>query len=184
VLPPWVACTPDEVHECDQVSGRRIAHGFGGQRELGVVSTMAWLLLGEVAPVTWRVCDTSREAARAESWLALCIAAGQSMPTPDDWHRLGAEPLPAQQTGREFAYGVWRTLAWLMGVREDWPVYTSWHRAAGMPRPDPHLDIPVDQRDSARWRAANAAAWERDEADAIRHWRHVRRLADTSADRS
>jgi hypothetical protein len=179
-----VACTPDEVRECDEVSGRRVMRGFGGRRELGVAATMAWLLIGEVAPLTGRVDDLSREAARAEGWLALCIAAGQPPPTPEDWHRLGAEPMPTRETEREFAYGVWRTLAWLMGVREDWPVYTSWHRAAGMPKPDPHLDLLVDQRDSARWRAAHDAAWERDEADALRHWRHVRELADSTADRA
>lgn len=145
---------------------------------------MAWLLLGEVAPLTGRVADLSREAARAESWVALCVAAGQPGPTAEDWRRLGAEPMPALDTSREVAYGVWRTLAWLMGVREDWPVYTSWHRAAGMPKPYPHLDVPIDQRDSPGWRAANAAAWERDEADAVRHWRHVREMADTTADQA
>jgi len=184
VLPSWVACTADEVRECDRVSGQRVAQGFGGEREIGVSSTLAWLLIGEVAPVTWRPGDPSREVARAESWLALCLAAGQPEPTAEDWRRLGAEPFPARETRREFAYGVWRTCAWLMGVREDWPTYTAWHRAAGMPRPDPHLDIPVDQRDTPRWRAAHAAAWERDEADALRHWRHVRRLADSTADRA
>lgn len=166
------------------MSGRLVARGFGDKRLVGVTATMAWLLIGEVAPVTGRVGDQSREAARAESWLALCIAAGQPGPTPEDWRRLGAEPLPARKDDREFAYGVWRTLAWLMGVREEWPVYTSWHRAASMPKPDPHLDVRTDQRDSPQWRAAHAAAWERDEADALRHWRHVREMADATADRT
>lgn len=166
------------------MSGRLVERCFGDNRQRGVTATMAWLLIGEVAPVTWRVADSSREAARAESWLALCIAAGRPDPTPEDWRRLGAEPLPARKDDREFAYGVWRTLAWLMGVREDWPTYTSWHRSASMPKPYPHLDVPVRERDNPRWRAAHAAAWERDEADALRHWRHVRQLADSTADQS
>jgi hypothetical protein len=180
VLPSWVACTPDEVRECDQVAGRVIARGFASQREVSVAATMAWLLIGEVAPLTWRTGERSREVARAESWVALCVAAGQPPPTPSDWSRLGADPLPARVGDREFAYGVWRTLSWLMGVREDWPIYTSWHRAADMPDPDLHLYVPHRKRDTPQWREAARAAWERDEADALRHWRHVRRLADAT----
>ena len=179
MLPSWVARTPDEVCECDRVAGRVIQRG-GGERDVGVAATMAWLLIGEVAPLTWRTGQRSREVARAESWLALCVAAGRPCPTDEDWRRLGAEPLPARVDDREFAYGVWRTLAWLMGVREEWPINTSWHRAAGMADPDPHLNVPLAHRYTPQWHAAARAAWERDEADALRHWWHVRRLADAT----
>lgn len=132
--------------------------------------------------MTWRTGERTREVARAESWLALCVAAGQPGPTDDDWLRLAAPPLPAQVEDREFAYGAWRALAWLLGVREDWPTYTSWHRAAGFPQPDQHLNVPLQRRDTPQWRAAHRAARERDEADAHRYWCHVRKLADSTAD--
>ena len=95
--------------------------------------------------------------------------------------RLGVAPRavrPEIAGDREFAYGVWRTLAWLLGVREDWPIYTAWHRAAGIPRERAHVLVPVARRRTGAWRAAAQAARERAEQDALHHWRHVRRLAD------
>jgi hypothetical protein len=181
VLPSWVNRTPDEVDECEQVSGRLVERGFAGQGQVGVCATFAWLLIGEVSPMTWRAGERTREVARAESWVALCVAADRAAPTEQDWRRLGAAPLPMRVENREFAYGVWRTLAWLLGVREDWPTYTSWHRAADLPQPDQHWNVPRQQRDTPQWRAAHQAAWERDEADALRHWLHVRQVADRTS---
>jgi hypothetical protein len=72
---------------------------------------------------------------------------------------------------------VWRTLAWLLGIREDWPVYTSWHRAAELPIPHPHHYVGEADRDEA-WHAADAAAREQARVEARRWWAYIRRLAD------
>ena len=154
------------------------------ERESGVRWTLGWMFEGEVGPVTGRPpAECTRETARAESWVALCLAAGMPGPTEEDWARLGAEPLPADVVDQEFAYGAWRTLAWLLGVREDWPIHTSWHSAASLPKECPHHYVPRRQRDTDAWRAADAAAREQARADALRHWQHVRDLADRTAAR-
>jgi hypothetical protein len=179
-LPSWVVPTADEVGECQRVSWRQIEIG-ADQRERGVLAALVWLTLGEVSPMTWRVASVGWETARAESWLALCLAAGRPGPTELDWQRLGVEPRPPVSDDREFAYGVWRTLAWLLGVREDWPTYTAWHRAAGLAPPRLHLDVPVQSRGTEAWRAADRASREQAATDALRYWRHVRERADATA---
>jgi hypothetical protein len=183
LTPGWVVQEPHAVQECwDAAVVRRTRAPT--QRDQGVSWTLRWMFEGEVGPVTSRPPgECTRETARAESWVALCLAAGMPGPTEDDWRRLGAEPLPADPVDQEFAYGAWRTLAWLLGVREDWPTYTSWHRSASLPKECPHHYVPGHQRDTDAWRAADAAARERACADALLHWRHVRDLADQTAAR-
>lgn len=195
VLPSWVVPEFDAVMECERVARRRL--GLGPRavtaRDSGVTAALAWLTIGEVSPVTRRgstggqhadaswTAGVSWELARAESWVALCVAAGAPDPTAEDWRRLGVEPALASVDDAEFAYGAWRTLAWLLGVREDFPIYTSWHRAASIRRDRTHLygRRPAD-RDAA-WRAAEQAARDQARADARRHWEHVRARVDATA---
>jgi len=133
-------------------------------------------------PVETWTSDVSWEAARAESWVALSMAAGQCGPTDEDWRRLGVEPAPARVDGLEFAYGVWRTLSWLLGVREDFPIFTSWHRAAGMRPERPHLYVPLRGGEpDAAWHAAERASRDQAETEALRYWRHVRGRVDATA---
>lgn len=118
--------------------------------------------------------------ARAESWVALSMAAGQGELPSLDWRMLGVEPRPATvDENPEFAYGVWRTLSWLLGVREDFPIYTSWHRAAEIPPDRPHLYAPLRGGEpDAAWFAAEQAAQDQARTDALRWWRHVRAQVD------
>lgn len=91
----------------------------------------------------------------------------------EDWRLLGVEPALARVKDREFAYGVWRTLSWLLGVRDDFPNYTSWHHAVGMTPDRPHLHRqrrPAEEPGDA-WHVAGQAARER--AEALRWWSHV-----------
>lgn len=195
VLPSWVVPDVDAVRECERVSVRRL--GLGPRavtaRDAGVAAALVWLTLGEVSPMTRRASvgehradgswttGASWELARAESWVALCVAAGAPAPTAQDWRRLGVEPTPAAVDDAEFAYGVWRALAWLLGVREDFPIYTSWHRAAGIRRDRPHLYGRRRAEPDAAWRTAEQAARDQARTDARRHWEHVRARADATA---
>ncbi|MCO1659393.1 hypothetical protein [Pseudonocardia humida] len=69
-----------------------------------MAAALMWLTLGEISPMTHRGASgehsaggswtrgVSFELARAESWVALCVAAGAPSPTAEDWQRLGVEP--------------------------------------------------------------------------------------------
>ena len=92
---------------------------------------------------------------------------------PDIERRLGIRLGVAVVT-----YGVWRALAWMLGVREDWPLHTAWHQAAEIPRERPHMSVPKQQRDTDAWRAADQASRDQAQRDALRYWQHVRALAD------
>jgi hypothetical protein len=198
-LPSWVVPEFDAVRECERVALRLLDHRPYGAttRDSGVASALVWLTLGEVAPITRRVSvgvfdppdrsgtwtsGVTRELARAESWVALCLAAAAPPPTAQDWERLGVEPAEAVRDDPEYAYGVWRTVSWLLGIREDFPIYTAWHRAADIPYDRPHL-VRRTLRDpvSAAWWAAEQAAQDQARADARRWWEHVRARADATA---
>ncbi|MEO7194313.1 MAG: hypothetical protein ABIZ05_05745 [Pseudonocardiaceae bacterium] len=179
--PGWVVRPFPEVLECYRVADRML-DGFGDDRMDGAFQVFVWLTIGEVSPMTersWRAATW--EVARAESWVALCVAAGKPAPTAGDWERLGVTPHAAVTENREFAYGVWRALAWLLGVRDDWPVHTSWQVAAGMPREQPHLCVRARDRDTEAWRAADQASRDLAAVDAVRHWEHIRARVDATA---
>jgi len=159
VLPSWVVSTIDAVTECERVCHRRLALGpyRTTTRDVGVSAALVWLTLGEVSPLTHRFgggswdpaegdpADGSRtwtssatwQMARAESWVALCVAAGASAPTPEDWHRLGVEPAPAVIDDREFAYGAWRTMSWCPGCSECARTSRSTRAGTGPPGSSP-----------------------------------------------
>ena len=196
VLPSWVVPEFDAVRECERVSVRLLGHQPYGAttRDSGVAAALVWLTLGEASPMTHRAwpgvfdppdrsgtwtSGATWEAARAESWVALCVAASAPEPAEEDWRRLGVEPALTVADDPEFAYGVWRALAWLLGVRADWPIYTGWHQAAGIPHDRPHLS--TRPRDAAAWQAAEQAAQDQARADARRWWEHVRARVDATA---
>ncbi|MDN5851251.1 MAG: hypothetical protein L0K86_00130 [Actinomycetia bacterium] len=204
-LPSWVVPPLHAVQECDRVARRSLdlPPFRATSRDVGVASALVWLTLGEVSPMTqrfgggaWDPPDGSRsdprtrwcssvtyEMARAESWVALSRAAEAPPPSDDDWRRLVVEPALATECEREYAYGAWRALAWLLGVREDFPIYTSWHRSAEIPHDRPHLRAPVRGGiPDVAWDAAEQAAQDQACRDARRHWEHIRSRLDATAD--
>jgi hypothetical protein len=199
VLPSWVVPEFDAVRECERVALRLLDHHPYGAttRDSGGASALVWLTLGEVSPIAGRASvgvfdppdrsgtwtsGVTRELAQAESWVALCVAAAAPLPTAQDWERLGVGPAAAVRDDPEYAYGVWRTLSWLLGVREDFPIYTGWHRAAGLPHDRPRLQNRT-LRDpvTPAWHAAERAAQDQARTDARRWWEHVRARADATA---
>lgn len=155
-VPDWVTPAVEQVREawraCDALIGRP-----RDAVDRGAYDALAWVTIGEAPPLTRRAGPATRDCARAEAWLALCLAADQYLPTGRDWERLGVEPQPPATHDWEYAYGVWRALAWVTGARSDPPILYDWHAAAETGRGD-------DARE-----------------DALRHWRHVRQLADATA---
>lgn len=180
-VPDWCVPGARAVQEAWEALHRRRART---PRDRGVANVLAWVGLGDTAPLSWGAGHTASDA-RAESWLALCAAAAAPPPASRDWKRLGVAPravhpkVVPEIADREFPFGVWRTCAWLLGVREDWPVYTSWHRASDLANPWPHLLVPDRHRDEA-WDVADAAAREQAQAEAWRWWAHVRHCADAT----
>ena len=111
-------------------------------------------------------------------------SAGAGLAHVPDLETLEVEPRAvAVDDNPEFAYGVWRTLSWLLGVREDFPIYTSWHRAADLPRDRPHLYAPLRGGEpDAAWFAAEQAAQDQARTDALHYWQHVRARVDAAMD--
>lgn len=178
--PEWVVPDADDFAECAKRADR-YWHGYGDPRYEGVHRTFIWLTIGDGSPITGRTDEATRDVARAEGWYALCIAAGQDPPTARDWERLKVTSMPAVTDDREFAYGVWWTLSWLLGVRTDCPVYGPGDRAAGIPNERPHLCVPRQRQNTPQWLAADRASRDQAEREAYRHWRHIRVQADASA---
>ena len=73
--PDWVVQEPHAVQECwESAVVRRTTPT---ERDRGVNWTLRWMFECEVGPVTGRSPrECTRETARAESWVALCLAAG------------------------------------------------------------------------------------------------------------
>lgn len=180
-VPGWVTPAVDAVRECHRVAWNLQSYGVD-HRDQGSLDAIFWVTIGDLSPMTRRLgSETTWVHARTESWVALCVAAGKPPPTDRDWRRLGVKPQAVVTDDREFAYGAWRALAWLLGVREDWPIRTAWHQAAEIPRERPHVyEVPKDQRNTEAWRVADQASRDQAQRDAVRYWRHVRDLADAT----
>lgn len=85
-LPGWVVPPLDAVQECFRVTWGLSALRADA-RERGVRAALVWLVVGDLGPVTDRPggVATTWEVARAESWVALCLAAGMPGPSARDW---------------------------------------------------------------------------------------------------
>jgi hypothetical protein len=111
--------------------------------------------------------------------VALCVTAEAGLPTAQDWMRLGVSPASPAVAAEDvfWAYGVWRTLAWLLGVRPDPPAELPERTTDGELVGGPlHTSRPDSA--SPMWQATRARCRREDLADAQRYWRHVRSLAD------
>lgn len=176
VVPAWVVPAHQQVVELHYLT-YRLVDTVGDVEAGGRLAAIEWVVGGRQAPVTHRSDTATWEQVRAEAWVALCVAAEATAPIDQDWARLGVSPWPAAVMDVDWAYGAWRTLAWLLGVRPDPPVelperYPDGSLVGGpryATRPDPASPV---------WQAAQARRQERARADAWRHWEHVRGHAD------
>lgn len=176
VVPAWVAPQHRQVVELHYLT-YGLVEAIGDGEARGQLAAVGWVVGGDRTPATYWSAPATWEQARAESWVALCVAAEAPPPTEQDWARLGVSPRPTVVDDVDSAYGVWRTLAWLLGVRPDPPVELPERDEGGelvggplyVARPDPSSPI---------WQAAEARRRRERLEDARRHWQHVRRLAD------
>jgi hypothetical protein len=175
VIPAWVKA--DHRHVVDL---HRTAHGLAAQLDSlhaqGQLAALGWVVSGERAPITHRTEPATWELVRAESWVALCVAAGDVLPTANEWARLGMSPRPCLVPDDDFAHGTWRTLAWLLGVHPDPPTELPGRDEDGnlIPDREPRFGLRRDES-SPLWQRIDRAWRARNRAEAQRWCAHVRR---------
>ena len=119
-----------------------LATRVGSVHGQGQLAAIGWVAGLRPAPMTQRDERATWKVARAESWVALSVAARSVEPATDDWPRLGVKPRAWVAGDEDFAHGVWRTLAWLLGVRPDPPIELPARDADSRLE---QLSIPVDE---------------------------------------
>lgn len=145
----------------------------------GQLAALEWVTGVRPAPMTQRTEPVSWELVRAESWVALCVAAENTGPTAREWEQLRVEPRPRLAGDDDFAHGAWRTLAWLLGVRPDPPL--------GLPARDVDGQLlPGEERYATRpnpaspvWQSADVQRRDQNRTEAQRWCRHVRERVET-----
>lgn len=179
VIPAWVVPAPQQVVDMNHMAFE-LATKVDSVHASGQLAAVGWVTGVGPAPMTRREDAVTWAVVRAESWVALCHAAQKEPPTAQDWERLGVPPRPLVDWNIDFAHGAWRTLAWLLGVHPEPPGALPNRLEDGSVPPGeqrygvrPNLDSPI-------WRTAEDGRLARNQAEALRHWRHVRERADAT----
>jgi hypothetical protein len=167
-MPEWVRPAHSDVrgahHTASELYARTPSLTSGG-----IFATLNWVIGYQPSPVSERAEPASWELARAEAWLALCCAAEMDPPPARDWPHLGVAQRPAKACNPQWCFGVWSTLAWLLGNRDDPPVTPAADGPDPAGQADPRSPEPL---------AARRAERERQRAEARRRWLYIRALAD------
>lgn len=175
VIPAWVS--PEHGHIVElHVLVQQLAEVVGTAEHLGQLAAVEWVTkCRPLAPVTHRDEPRTRDNVRAEALVALHTAAEGPTTLHLWWPLVGlgdAYYLPAVERDPEFAYGVWRTLAWITGTRPDPPVELPERDADGRlldgpryaTRPDPSSPV---------WQAAQSRRRHRARLEAQDQWDRV-----------
>lgn len=179
VIPAWVAPAHRSVVDMNHMA-YALAHQVDSVHAAGQLAAVGWVTGVRDAPVTERADSASWEMVRAESWVALCHAAQAPPPRERDWERLGVAARPVVAGGADFAHGAWRTMAWLLGVHAQPPTELPERAEDGSVPPWERRYAMAPQPRSPKWRAMEARRLERNHAEALRHWRHIRDRADST----
>lgn len=173
VIPAWVVADHRQMMDFDHLVFE-LATKVESVHAQGQRAAVEWVTGGRPAPMTQRTEPVTWALARAESWVALCVAAWNGQPTAREWEQLGVEPRPRTAGDGDFAHGAWRTLAWLLGVRPDPPVELPVRDADGtlLPGQDRYATRPNPS--SPVWQAADERRRGRNRAEAQRWCQHVR----------
>jgi hypothetical protein len=150
----------------------RLAEITGCVQARGQCAAVRWLMgTTDPAPITRTEGAVTRDAARLESRLALCVAAGR--PSEADWarERVGVPPLRIVEGSRWWAHGVWRTLSWALGDREDPPVQLPVVAEDGSILSGTEVYAVPRNPESALWRRSEARREQLELAEAYQWWR-------------
>jgi hypothetical protein len=179
LVPDWVI--PDHRQVIDfHWMAHKMGHDAGWVNARGQATAVDWATGGRRAPVTRRGDRASRALVRAESWVALCRAANDSEPTPADWDHLGVPYSRSREADRDFAHGAWRALAWLLGVRPDPPLDVPLRAEDGSVPPGSETYTMRARPGDPLWENVQHVYRERNTADAVLWFNHVRtRVATT-----
>lgn len=173
LVPEWVVPEPQQVGDLARYT-RWLAEDMGHRTAQGEWAAVRWVTGQGIPPLTGMIESATWELARAQSWVALSRAANGTLPTTREWLGLGVSPRPIAAGDREFAYGAWRALAWLLGVRPASITEPPPRDADGVVLPGTELmSSPARPQDPA-WQAGQQPRRERDIADARVWWEHVR----------
>lgn len=91
---------------------------------------------------------------------------------------LSGEPGQAPATHRVQCCGVWQGLSWLLGVREGPPIGIPDRDESGAVVPGSEVYCLPANRSRPALLAAKRSREEREMEEAVRHWEHIRTLAD------
>jgi hypothetical protein len=126
---------------------------------------------GDLAPITEGGGAATGNSARLESRLALCMAAGRVSEADRARERLGVSPLRIVEGSRWWAHGVWRTLSWALGEREDPPIQLPVLAEDGSIFPRTEVYAVPRNPESALWRRSEARREQLELAEAYQWWR-------------
>jgi hypothetical protein len=148
----------------------------------GQCAAVRWLLgRRERAPITDGRGLVTPAAARLESRLALCMAAGRPSEADQARARLGVPPLRIVEGSRWWAHGVWRVLSWVVSEREDPPIQLPLLAEDGTIVPGTEVYAVPRNPESALWRRSEARREQLELAEAYRWWRDIHPVtSDTS----
>jgi hypothetical protein len=176
VIPAWVAPEHERIVELHHLV-QQLVEVVGRTEHRGVLDAVRWVTgCDRWAPVTGRDEKLTRDAVRAEALIALNVAAEAPSIVDHAWPLfhldMAVDFRPAVTDDAEYAYAIWRTLAWIVGTRSDPPVELPERDADGhliggpryASRPNPA---------SAVWRATQAQRRHHARLEAQDHWHRV-----------
>ncbi len=177
VVPVWVIADHRQVKELYYLA-YALATKVNSVHGQGQLAAVDWVTGGRVSPMTHREEPVSWALARAESWVALTVAARNGEPPASDWAMLGVEPRPWVSGDGDFAHGAWRTLAWLLGVRPDPPIELPRRDENGQLEPGGERYATRPDPSSPYWREADRRRRQHNRTEALDWFRHVRSRVD------
>ncbi len=150
----------------------RLVEITGCVQARGQCAAVRWLMgTTDPAPITEGQSAVTRDAARLESRLALCMAAGRPAEADQARARLGVPPLLIVEGSRWWAHGVWRTLSWVLGERGDPPIELPVVAEDGSILPGTQVYAVPRNPESALWRRSEARREQLELDEAYRWWR-------------